>query len=149
MADLVSWIGGTIGYVAATVDRTADSSDYGAKSFTEMGTVKTIGALGDTSQVINVSLLKEGRVTKVNGELDGGEVSFAVAFDASDSTYSAIRALSNTNTNIWFEITDGDDSGAQVGFQGVIANWQENERNNTTEKGATFIVRVSTGFTYY
>lgn len=147
MADLVSWIGGTIGYVAATVDRTADSSDYGAKSFTEMGSVKTIGALGDTSQVINVSLLKEGRVTKVNGELDGGDISIAVAYDASDSTYTAIRALNNTNTNVWFEITDGD--GDQVGFQGVVANWQENERNNSSEKGATFIVRNSTGYVYY
>lgn len=147
MADLTSWIGGTIGYVAAVIDRTAGASEYGAKTFTEMGSVKTIGALGDTSQVIPVSLLKEGRVTKVNGELDGGEVQMAVAFDASDSTYTAIRTLANSNTNVWFEITDGD--GAQVGFQGVIANWQENERNNTSEKGCTFVIRINTGFTYY
>lgn len=147
MADLVSWIGGTIGYVAAIIDRAADASDYGAKTFTEMGTVKTIGAVGDTSAAINVSLLKEGRVTKVNGELDGGELSIAVAFDASDATYPAIRALANTNTNVWFEIVDNDAD--MVGFQGLIANWQETERNNTTEKGATFVIRVNTGFTYY
>jgi len=147
MADLLSWIGGTIGYVAAVIDRDAIATDYNAKSFTEMGTVKTIGALGDTSASISVSLLKEGRVTKVNGEKDGGEVPFAVAFDASDATYAAIRALANTNTNVWFEIVDSD--GDLVGFQGNVANWQETERNNTTEKGATFVVRVNTGYTYY
>lgn len=147
MADLVSWIGGTLGYVSGTIDRAADASDYGAKSFTDIGTVKTIGAVGDTSAAINVSLLKEGRVTKVNGELDGGELAVAVAFDASDASYAAIRALANTNTNVWFEITDSD--GDQVGFQGLVANWQETERNNTTEKGATFLIRVNTAFTYY
>lgn len=146
MADLTAWIGGTIGYVAAVIDRDAAASDYAAKTFTEMGTVKTIGALGDTSSGINVSLLKEGRVTKVNGEKDGGEVNIAVAYDASDSTYTAIRALSNTNTNVWFEVTDAD--GDLVYFQGLVANWQETERNNTTEKGATFVVRVNTGYVY-
>lgn len=146
MADLTAWIGGVIGYVAATIDRTAIESDYAAKTYTEMGSVKTIGALGDTNAAINVSLLKEGRVTKVNGEKDGGEINVAVAFDASDSTYTAIRALSGTNTNVWFEVTDAD--GALVYFQGVIANWQETERNNTTEKGATFVIRVNTGYVY-
>lgn len=146
MADLTAWIGGTIGYVAATIDRDAAASDYGAKSYTEMGSVKTIGALGDTNASINVSLLKEGRVTKVNGEKDGGEVNIAVAYDASDSTYTAIRALSGTNSNVWFEITDAD--GDLVYFQGIIANWAETERNNTTEKGATFVIRVNTGYVY-
>jgi hypothetical protein len=146
MADLTAWTGGTIGYVTATIDRDASASDYGAQSFTEMGTVKTIGAVGDTSNSINVSLLKEGRVTKVNGEKDGGEVNVTVAYDASDTSYTAIRALNNTNTNVWFEVTDPD--GDIVYFQGLIANWQETERNNTTEKGASFVIRVNTGFVY-
>lgn len=146
MADLTAWIGGVIGYVAATIDRDAIESDYAAKTYTEMGSVKTIGALGDTNAAINVSLLKEGRVTKVNGEKDGGEVNVAVAFDASDSTYTAIRTLSGSNSNVWFEVTDAD--GALVYFQGIIANWQETERNNTTEKGATFVIRVNTGYVY-
>lgn len=146
MANLVSWIGGTISYVSGIIDRDAIASDYAGKSYTEMGTVKSIGALGDTSNAISVSLLKEGRVTKVNGELDGGEVNIAVAFDASDSTYTAVRALANGNTNVWFKVTDDD--GDIVYFQGLVANWQETERNNTTEKGATFIVRVNTGYVY-
>jgi hypothetical protein len=146
MADLTAWIGGTIGFVAATIDRDAAASDYGAKSYTEMGTVKTIGALGDTNASIPVSLLKGGRATKVNGEKDGGEVNMAVAYDASDSTYATIRGLSGTNTNVWFEITDAD--GDLVYFQAIIANWQETERNNTTEKGATFVMRVNTGYVY-
>lgn len=146
MADLTAWIGGTIGYVAATVDRDAIASDYAAKTFVEMGSVKTISSLGDSNASINVSLLKEGRVTKVNGEKDGGEVSIAVAYDASDTSYTAVRALSGTNTNVWFEVTDAD--GDLVYFQGVVANWMETERNNTTEKGATFVVRVNTGYVY-
>lgn len=146
MANLTSWIGGTIGYVSGAIDRDAIASDYAAKSYTEMGLVKTIGALGDTSNAISVSLLKEGRATKVNGEKDGGEVSIAVAFDASDSTYTAIRALANTNTNVWFKVTDADSN--IVYFQGLVANWQETERNNTTEKGATFVVRNNVGYVY-
>lgn len=146
MANLTSWIGGTIGYVSGAIDRDAIASDYAAKTYTEMGLVKTIGALGDTSNSISVSLLKEGRATKVNGEKDGGEISMAVAFDASDSTYTAIRALANTNTNVWFKVTDAD--AKIVYFQGLVANWQETERNNTTEKGATFVVRNNVGYVY-
>ncbi len=147
MADYTSWIGGTIGYVAATFDSTADASAYGAKTYTELGSVKTAGAMGDTSNAINVSILKTGRVLKVNGEKDGGEISIAVAFDASDSTYTAIRdTYNNTNTNIWWEVTDPD--GDLVYMQGIVANFQENDRNGTTEKGATFVIRVNSAFVY-
>lgn len=146
MANLTSWIGGVLGHVTGLRDTDAAASDYGAKSFADLGNIKSVGALGDTSNAISVSLLKEGRVTKVNGEKDGGEVSIAVAFDASDSTYTTIRALANTNTNVWWEMTDAD--GKIVYFQGLVANWQETERNGSTEKGATWIIRVNSGFVY-
>ena len=147
MADLSSWIGGTISYLAKLRDIDATSSDYtSAGSYLEVGNVKSISAAGDTSAAINVSLLKSGRVTKVNGEKDGGELTISVAFDASDSSYAAVRAYANTNTNIWFKISD---PGSKYLYtQGLIANWQETERNNTTEMGATFVIRVNAGFVH-
>lgn len=146
MADLTSWIGGTIGYVENPLDQTMVESDFAALSYAEIGEVKTIGALGDTSAAINVSLLKEGRVLRLNGEKDGGEISVAVAYNSDSASYAALRALANTNTTCAFEVTDPDDE--IVYFQALVANWQETERNNTTEKGATFVLRVNAAYVY-
>lgn len=150
MADLTSWIGGTIGFVAAARDIDATATEYAATKaspgFDEAVNIKTIGALGDTSSAINVSLLAAGRAVMVNGELSAGEVPIAVAYDSDDTSYTGIRDLANTNDNVWFEVTDAD--GDLVYFQGVVANWQETERNNTTEKGATYVLRINTGFVY-
>jgi hypothetical protein len=146
MADYTSWIGGMLSYVTAARDPDATASDYNAKSYLEMGNIKTIGALGDTSNAISISILKEGRIQRISGERDGGEVQVAVVYDASDATYTAIRDLANANTTVWFEVEDA--GGEKVNFQGLIANFQETERNGTTDKGATFSIRINSAFVY-
>lgn len=146
MADLTPWIGGVIAYVANELDQTMVESDYAGLTYAEIGEVKTIGALGDTSAAINVSLLKQGRVLHLSGEKDGGEINMAVAYNADSASYAALRALANTSTTCAFEVTDPD--GEIVYFQALVANWQETERNNTTEKGATFVLRVNSAYVY-
>lgn len=141
MADLTSWIGGTLGFVASARDDTAAASDYAAKTYAELGVVKDISAVGTTSSAINVSPLKTGFVIPVNGEKTGGDITVNVAYDISDTSYTTLRAKSNTNDTVWFELTDPD--GEVVYLQGLVANWQDNARNNTTEKGASFIIRQS------
>lgn len=141
MADLTSWIGGTLKFAVKARDDTADASAYATAlaAATELGIVKTIGAVGTTSSAINVTPLKTGFVIPVNGEKSGGDISVGVAYDISDSSYTTLRAKSNTNDTVWFVIEDPD--GELLYLQGLVANWQDNERNSTTEKGATFIIR--------
>ncbi|MBK9073327.1 MAG: hypothetical protein IPL79_20355 [Myxococcales bacterium] len=146
MADLTSWIGGILGHVTGNFDADATASDYAAKSFADLGNIKSVGAMGVTSSAITVQTLESGFDRYVNGAKSGGEVNISVAFDASDSTYATIRGLSNTNTNVWWEMTDAD--GKIVYFQGLVANWQETERSTSVEKGATWIIRVNSGFVY-
>lgn len=143
MADIISFIGSTLGLVAAARDATADTSDYGAKTYVNVGKVVSIGALGDTSSAISISLLSEGRVIYVNGEKTLGEIAVTIAVDPSDTAQNTIKSNANTNTNYWFEVEDLD--GKKYYFQGLLANYQSLERSANQYKGATFTIRGNSG----
>lgn len=143
MADIISFIGSTIGLVASPRDPSADASDYGAKVFIEIGSVVSVGRLGDTSSSISINLLKEGRTIYVNGEKTLGEIEVGIAFDVSDTAQSTIFDDANTNKNYWFEVSDED--GETYYFQGLLANFQFLERATSQYKGATFVIRGNSG----
>jgi Ethanolamine utilization protein EutJ (predicted chaperonin) len=143
MADVISFIGSTLGLVASPRIAAADVSAYNAKTYVDIGKIVSIGALGDTSQAISISLLKEGRVIYVNGEKTLGEISVTLAVDISDTAQATVRNNANTNTNYWFEVEDLD--GKRYFFQGLLANYQELERSASQYKGATFVIRGNTG----
>lgn len=139
MADIISFIGSTLGLVASPRDPNANVSAYNAKTYVDIGKVVTIGALGDTSTAISISLLKEGRTIYVNGEKTLGEIAVTIATDISDTAQSTIANNANTNTNYWFEVEDMD--GKRYFFQGLLANYQALERSASQYKGATFVIR--------
>lgn len=143
MADLISFIGSTLGLVAGTRDKAADASDYAAKTYVNVGSIVSIGALGDTSASIPISLLAEGRVIYVNGEKTLGEITVTLAIDISDTAQATIESNANTNTNYYFEVEDLD--GKKYYFQGLLANYQTTERTSNNYKGATFVIRGNSG----
>ncbi len=141
MADLTSWIGGTLKFAVAARDDAATSTDYttAESGATELGIVLDIGEIGTTSSAINISPLKTGFVIPLNGEKTGGDIAVSLAYDASDSSYSTLRAKSNSNDTVWFFITDPD--GEKLYLQGIVADFKDTARNTTTQKGATFVIR--------
>lgn len=146
MADFTTYIGGTIGFVVAAYDPAAVAADYTAQAFAEIGSIKTIGELADSTADVAVPQLKTGRIIHLNGEKDLGEITVGVVYDSADTTYTDLRTLAEGNSNVWFDITDPD--GEHTHFQGLIANWTVSERNGTTEKGATFSIRGNTQILY-
>ena len=140
----ISYVGSTLSVVAST-PATEDQSGYEALSFTEVGLVVSISAIGDTSEDINFDLLKTGRRSHVNGVQDLGEISVTIEVGNSDAGQEIVRGAANGNTTHSFVVTDAD--GEDVYFQGVIANYQDSERTANTYKGATFVIRGQTGVT--
>jgi len=138
MASPTSYIGAVIAVSVAT-PATIDSSGFGALSYTTVGKIVSWGAVGDTSDNIAIPLLA-GRVEHVNGAADGGEIPFVVRYD-SDAGQTLLVNNSNNNVTVSVKITDPD--GKLAYFYGIVANIQDQERNNSNFKGLTGVFRVN------
>jgi hypothetical protein len=138
----VSYVGSTMSaHVGVPAAETA--SDYALLSVTELGKILSISAIGDTSEDIAFDLLKPGRKTHVNGVKDLGEIAVTIEVANADAGQVIIRDNSNGNTTITFVVSDAD--GEDIYFQGVVANYQDDERTPNAYKGASFVIRGQTG----
>lgn len=138
MAAASSYIGAVIA-VSASTPATIDSSGFAALTYTTVGKVVSWGAVGDTSDNIAIPLLS-GRVEHLNGAADGGEIAWAVRYDT-DAGQTILVNNNNNNTTISFKITDPD--GKVIYAHGLVANVQDQERNNSNYKGLTGVFRVN------
>jgi len=138
----ITYVGSTLSAFAGA-PATEDMSGYTALTLVEVGKILTIGEIGDTSEDVSFDLLKPGRKSHVNGVKDLGEIAVTVEVDNTDTGQTLIRDNANNNTTISFGVTDAD--GEDVYFQGVIANYRDNERTPNSFKGASFTIRGQTG----
>lgn len=138
MANETSYIGAVIA-VSASTPATFDGSGFAALSYTTVGKIVAWGAVGDTSASIDVPLLS-GRIVHINGALDGGSIAWTVAYDT-DSGQTILKNNSNGTTRLSFKITDPD---GQVSYNwGLVADVQDQERNNSNYKGLTGVARIN------
>ena len=133
-----SYIGAVIA-VSASTPATIDSTGFAALTYTTVGKIVEWGAVGDTSDNISVALL-EGRVEHLNGAKDGGEIAFTFRMD-SDAGQTILKNNNNNNTTISFKITDP--SGKVTYAHGLVANIQDQPRNNSNFEGMTGVFRVN------
>lgn len=110
----------------------------------EVGRVMSIGEIVDTSSDQPFTLLGNGRVIHLNGELDMGEVPVMCDYLATDPGYLAIKPINNTATLATFYIEDAD--GERTFFQGAVANMGSPERVANAQKTISFVIRPATGY---
>lgn len=138
MADL-NYCGSALAVVAAS-PATFDSSGYAALTWTAaVGGLVDISTVGDTSKDIPIPYLS-GRVSHVNGGVDGGERTITFAWETSDPGQVILRNNQNNNVAVSCRITDAD--GRISYFTGVVANIQDTARNDASYKGQTAVIRV-------
>ena len=135
-------IGSTLHLVAAA-PATEDAAGYEALTFVEVGEVISIGAIGDTSEDVTVTKLKDGRTEHFNGAKDGGSVPVACVREEGDAGQAIVEAEGNSNTTISFKVVDPNGD-ARYSY-GRLANIQTPERTASSYEGLTFEMRRNSG----
>lgn len=104
---------GTKFYYCTTASPTADTlSEYAALTWVELTGVETIGEFGDTAQAVTFNLLAEGRVRKLKGAKDAGDITVSCVHDPLLTSQAAMKGFADTKFNYAFKalLADGADS---------------------------------------
>lgn len=95
-----------IGTTAAATDLTTFEAD----TYTEVGSIEDLGEFGDAFNAVTFTSLGDGRVRKLKGTKDAGDMTIVVAMDTSDTGQDALVAAAEDDQsdgyNIKVELND-------------------------------------------
>ncbi|MGA0604858.1 phage tail tube protein [Phenylobacterium sp. VNQ135] len=133
----------TAGPTAATV------SQYAALTWVELTGVETIGEFGDSSQSVTFNLLSEGRVRKLKGARDAGDVQVVCAHDPLSSSQAAMKGFAATSYNYAFKVltadgADANDTDSVFYFTGKVMSAPFNPGDANTPARRTFNIAIDT-----
>lgn len=87
-------------YIAQAVTTVpADAAAYAALTWTEIGSVESIGSYGDTAQELTATRLRDGRVKKVKGPRNAGTLAIVCTDDPDDVGQQEAIAAEATRYN--------------------------------------------------
>ena len=96
------------GAAMATQADDFEASDFSAVIWTEIDGWETMGAIGDSAQVITTSLINRGRDVKQKGTRNAGSMQNVFAVLANDAGQTALIAAEKTRNNYPFKIEFDD-----------------------------------------
>lgn len=116
---------GTALAISAASPATQDETGYAALTFTEIGGIEKIGAIGATFNKVEFTPLK-GPKQKHKGSVDYGSLQPSLAHDDEDAGQTLLRTAGAdaTSTLYSFKVTLAD--GAERYFQGRVFGYPEN-----------------------
>jgi hypothetical protein len=85
-----------------------DPTTFGADTYTAINEISDLGSFGDTTKEITFESLSSGRVTKLPGIKDGGDLQVTVGFVATDAGQLAMRTAGNDNVERAFKVELSD-----------------------------------------
>lgn len=77
----------------------ADLTEFQADTYTEVGSIEDLGEFGDAFNAVTFTSLGDGRVRKLKGTKDAGDMTLVVAFDAGDAGQTALVAAANDTSS--------------------------------------------------
>jgi hypothetical protein len=103
-------------------------SAFAADTYAQIGEVESFGAFGDELEIIKFTSLSDGRVQKVQGVADAGDIDLTVAFDPADAGQIAVAAAFAAGGAFNFKVElnnplttgSGPHNGTQFYFKGVV-----------------------------
>lgn len=114
----------------------------GANAFVEIGQLQMIGEVGDTVNMIDIPLLKDSRINRVQGMRDGGNTALTIAYDGNDTVQTLIRdtyAYSDVERSI--RIVDPADAGGKDWyFTTIFADIRWGQRDGQTAYQFTALI---------
>ncbi|PWB94658.1 iron ABC transporter substrate-binding protein [Methylosinus sporium] len=106
-------------YIAPAVTTApADAAAYTALTWTEIGSVESLGSYGDTAQELTATNLRNNRVKKVKGPRNAGTLAIVCTDDPADLGQQAAIAAERTRYNYPIKIVF--DNAVTVGGDGEI-----------------------------
>lgn len=127
--------------ISAAAPATADATGYAALSYTEIGQVEKIGAIGAVYAKVEFQPLK-GPKQKHKGSKDNGSLTPSMAHDATDAGQTLLRTASDSNNLYSFMVTYAD--GAKRYFQGRVFGYPENTDGADTILMANPTIEINT-----
>lgn len=86
----------------------ATETAYEALAWVEIGEVETLGEFGDSAQAVSFTSLSDGRVRKLKGANDAGDLALTVANDPADEGQIALVAASKTKFSYAIKVVLAD-----------------------------------------
>jgi len=119
--------GSTI-HISAALPATEDVTGYSALTFTKIGGVESIGALGAATGVVNFQPL-DGPMEKHKGSTNYGSLQPAMALDDEDAGQTLVRTASDPSNNALYAIQVIYPNGKKRWSQGRVFGFPENTGN--------------------
>lgn len=143
----INTAGGVEVYIGTTADATT-VQDFEADSYIEVGEVEDAGQLGDESEQITFTALKDGRVRKLKGPKDAGTMAIVCGADTSDDGQAAMLAAEASPLNFNFKVVLNDQltiSGTPtvLYFRGLVMSKRRNIGNVSNVVRYTFNTGVN------
>lgn len=141
---------GTKFYYCATPAPTADTiSEYAALTWVELTGVETIGEFGDAAQAVSFTLLAEGRVRKLKGARDAGDIQVQCAHDPLSASQAAVKGFADTNYSYAFktvlsDAADANDTDSVFYFAGKVMSSRLNPGDANTPTRRTYNIGIDT-----
>ena len=127
--------------ISAAAPATADATGYAALSYTEIGQVEKIGAIGAVYAKVEFQPLK-GAKQKHKGSKDNGSLAPSMAHDSTDAGQTLLRTAADSNNLYSFMVTYAD--GAKRYFQGRVFGYPENTDGADTILMANPTIEINT-----
>ena len=121
----------------------ADYSGTGV-TYQEIKEVSDLGALGDTTEIVEFLSLNDGRKKKLAGSKDAGTLEITAAYLRDDAGQTAMRAAANDNLSRKFKVQHPD--GGILYFSAICTSAQIETGNADSVLMAKFMVAINTGF---
>lgn len=135
--------------ISAAAPATEDDAGYEALTYTEIGSVEQIGAIGATTNKVEFQPLK-GPKQKHKGSTDYGSLQPSLAHDPEDAGQELLRTAADPDNNALYSFKVTYASGDKRYFQGRAFGYPENVGNadsilmaNPTVEINTKIVKVA------
>jgi hypothetical protein len=78
-------------------------------TYSEVKRIEDLGEFGDNAEVITFLSIEDGRVHKLKGAKDAGDMEITCGFDAADAGQNAMRAALDVDTPYNFKVVLNDD----------------------------------------
>lgn len=127
--------------ISAATPTTQDATGYAALSFTEIGGVEKIGAIGAVYAKVEFQPLK-GPKEKHKGSKDNGSLAPSLAHDSANAGQTLLRTAADSNNNYSFMVTYAD--GAKRYFMGRVFGYPENTDGADTILMANPTIEINT-----
>lgn len=110
-------------------------TEFQADTYIEVTPVEEIGEFGDQHNIVTFTSLSDGRVRKLKGTKDAGDMTLVVAHDASDAGQVALLAAANDNSSDGYNCKIEYANGEVYYFRGQVSS------SRMTVGGADNVIR--------